>query len=175
MKNNLLIREAAFEDLEAIISVHHQSWRETYQGLISKESLEIFSHEKLRTQWQSILTSKQAQVACFVAELSGEIIGFVDCGPRRKTEPTLQGEYYAIYVLARAQKLGVGRALFERATEFLQRHFTSQSLWVLRSNKTAISFYEKCKGVAVESSLFQLGEESVEKICYLWKNESLAT
>ncbi len=175
MKNNLLIREGTFADLEAIVAVHHQSVLETYQDQLSSRSLEFFTHEKLMSQWEAILKNKHPQSVCFVAEIGGEIVGFVSGGPQRNATSALQGECYALYVLARVQKLGIGRALFEQATTFLQQHFTSQLLWVLKSNKPAIAFYEKNKGIAVQASLFQLGEESVEKICYLFHNRGQAS
>ena len=171
ISKNLTIREAICEDIDALATMHHQSWGETYQGLLSGKTLEYFSREKLIAQWTYLLTHKESQSICFIAEIDGKISGFIDCGPQRTSkipELALQGEYYALYVLARAQKLGIGWALFERATQFLQQHFDKQSLWVLKSNQKARLFYEKCHGREIQSCMFQVGDETVEKILYIW-------
>jgi GNAT superfamily N-acetyltransferase len=76
-----------------------------------------------------------------IAEVDGEIVGFVSVGPAIDTDG--DGELYAIYVLPAHWRTGVGRALIEageaRLRELGHRHAV---LWVLEDNPRARHFYE---------------------------------
>jgi RimJ/RimL family protein N-acetyltransferase len=76
-----------------------------------------------------------------VAEVDGNIVGFVGVGPSRDSDA--QGELYTIYVDPAHWGTGVGRELIrageERMRELGYRHVV---LWVLDVNARARRFYE---------------------------------
>jgi GNAT superfamily N-acetyltransferase len=76
-----------------------------------------------------------------VAEIDGEIVGYVSVGPCRD-EPS-EGELYAIYVHPEHWGTGIGRELIQ-AGEQRMRELGHQEavLWVLEDNPRARRFYE---------------------------------
>ena len=63
-------------------------------------------------------------------------------GDRGEEAPDV-GEIFALYVLADYYGKGVGRKLMDVGLEQI-KHFSQVRLWVLKENRRAIRFYEKC-------------------------------
>jgi GNAT superfamily N-acetyltransferase len=93
----------------------------------------------------------------FVAEVSGEIAGFVTVGESR--DPGTDGELFAIYVHPEHWGTGVGRALIDAGEGELRRLGHNEAvLWVLDDNPRARRFYElagwSVDGAAREIQIF---------------------
>lgn len=93
--------------------VHVEAWRETYGGLLPAEVLEGLDPGALSAFWRDQLARGRSRIAVVAGAR------FAAAGPQRE-EPLRRdgwaGEFYAIYLLRRAQGRGLGRALF-RAVE----------------------------------------------------------
>lgn len=163
------IRPAQVADAAAIARVHVASWRTSYVGLVPDATLEGLSVERRTERWrETIETSNATRV--FVAEAgAGEIAGFVACGPSRSTGLT-DGEVYAIYLLAREQRKGLGRALMRAAAEDLhQRGFCGAFAWVLKENHPARGFYSGLGGVVMGEQPIRIGTSELIEVAYGWR------
>jgi ribosomal protein S18 acetylase RimI-like enzyme len=128
-----VIRPATPDDAEAVARVHVETWRAAYAHALSPEGLASLSVTE-RTE----LHRRSPPV---VAELDGEIVGFVSVGPG--TDADTDGELYAIYVLPDHWGSGVGRALMQAGEERLRELGHQHAiLWVLEDNPRARRFYE---------------------------------
>lgn len=128
-----MIRPATPDDAEAVARVHVETWRAAYAHALSPEGL-----VGLSVTQRAEMHRRSPPV---VAEVDGEIVGFVSVGPG--ADPDTDGELYAIYVLPDHWGGGIGRALMqageERLRELGHRHAI---LWVLEDNPRARRFYE---------------------------------
>jgi ribosomal protein S18 acetylase RimI-like enzyme len=128
-----VIRPATPDDAEAVARVHVETWRAAYAHALPAEGLAGLSVTQR--------TEMHRRFPPVVAEVDGEIVGFVSVGPG--TDPDTDGELYAIYVLPDHWGSGVGRALMrageERLRELGHQHAV---LWVLEDNPRARRFYE---------------------------------
>lgn len=174
----ITIRSASPADAAAIAAVHVASWRETYVGLLSGEMLRDLSIDDRTKRWSRILdqASEAANTAVFVAERNGRVVGFASGGAQRDQsllEQGLTGEITAIYVLKEAQRLGVGRGLMTAiASALADGGHRSASLWVLRDNQPARSFYRSLGGsVAAGREDSHDGAVLVE-LAYAWRDLS---
>ena len=116
--------------------VHWKSWHEAYPGLVSDEYLEkltLEKCEKMAYSWPDNL---------IVAKENGRVIGFVGYGDRGDEAPDT-GEIFALYVLSEYYGKGVGLRLIKAGLEQL-KGYSRICLWVLKDNKRAIRFYQKC-------------------------------
>ena len=124
------------EEIKGKAYVHWKSWHEAYSGIISQEYLDKLTLEKcerMAFSWpDNIIVAKQ----------NDNVIGFVCYGDRGEEAPDV-GEIFALYVLADYYGKGVGLKLMEEGLEQINR-FSQARLWVLKENKRAIRFYEKC-------------------------------
>lgn len=128
-----MIRPATPDDAEAVARVHVETWRAAYAHALSAEGL-----ASLSVTQRAELHRRSPPV---VAEVDGEIVGFVSVGPG--TDPDTDGELYAIYVLPDRWGCGVGRALMQAGEERLRELGHQHAiLWVLEDNPRARRFYE---------------------------------
>lgn len=167
----VLIRPAEPVDAEAIGQVHVVSWRETYTGIMPERVLARLSVEARSRMWRTMLDRPAQASAVFVAEDDeGEVVGFASCGPQRTPTLDFAGEYYALYVLAAAQRHGIGRTLMAAMSNHLSRSgLVSASLWVVRENARAVRFYERFGGIAVATQEERRDGYVLSEVAYGWR------
>ena len=127
------IRPADPSDAGAMARVHVDTWRSTYGGIVPKKHLAGLSYRDRESKWFEILTTASPRTSNFVAETeSGDVIGFADGGPEREGNQTYRGELYAVYVLERYQRRGVGHRLVSAvAQRLISDGMYSMLVWVL--------------------------------------------
>ncbi len=125
------------EELRGKAYVHCKAWHEAYTGLIPASYLDTVTPEKclrIALRWPDNL----------LAAVDGDrVIGFAGFGAYRDDSLRDTGEVYALYVLRDYYGTGAGRLLMEEALRRL-RGYSAAALWVLRDNRRAVRFYEKC-------------------------------
>ena len=167
------VREARPEDAEQVAQVQAQTWRAAYLGILPHEVLVGFGEAQGSAFWRRVLERAAGGDAVRVAELDGEIVGFVSAGPIRERIPGYSGEFYALYVVPEAQGCGIGTALIAHAGRALIRHrWISAAVWVLEDNTFGRRFYEGLGGLplGVAKTLAYRGSSypAVREVAYGW-------
>ncbi|KFZ26544.1 MAG: Mycothiol acetyltransferase [Candidatus Izimaplasma bacterium HR2] len=135
MGREVVIRKATITDAEGKGYVHYHSWNETYTGLIDQEYLDSRSLKKC------IESAKNYPQNTYVAIVDNKVIGFSCYLKARDEDLKDAGEINAIYILKDYYGLGIGKRLMDVCYNELSE-YSMISLWVLKSNKHAIDFYE---------------------------------
>ena len=110
----------------------------------------------------------------FVAEKQTAIVGFGACCEQR--DPALRaqgfdGEVNAVYVLRSHQSVGVGKALIAlMADDLVSRGRQAASLWVLRENNPARTFYERLGGTLVGERTEIVRGTHRSEVAYGWSD-----
>lgn len=134
-------RRATISDANAIAAVHVSSWRETYRGHLPQPLLDSLSIEERARLWRFLLG--RPELDTYVVE--GEVVvAFCNLAPSRDPDARPDvGEIGALYVEPTSWRRGHGRQLIEAvAARASGRGMRSLTLWVLRENEPARSFYE---------------------------------
>jgi ribosomal protein S18 acetylase RimI-like enzyme len=144
---NYNIRKAKIEDTQGVATAHVKAWQYNYRGQMPDNFLDKLSVKKRAEKWKEIFSNPKTNQNTFIAESNSKILGFCNVGPSRDdSAPNNVGELYGIYLDPRIQGQGIGSALMETGLNFLRElGFTKATLWVLKTNNSAISFY-KAKG-----------------------------
>ena len=149
-------------DAEAIAHLHVACWREAYAGIVPISILDTVDMADRTARWQCYVENGKSIVA--LASREGVPVGFVHAG--KLEEPLAEGadgHIYALYILARQHRQGIGRALLGRAAHgWLARGGVSMSVGVLTANQPAVAFYEA------------LGARFVRPDTYSWHGHALA-
>jgi GNAT superfamily N-acetyltransferase len=170
-----MIRRASVLDAEAIARVHLAAWAETYAGIVPSEFLARWSLRDRTARWERILSGDppdphRADVGVLVTD--GALGGFASWGEQRDDalrERGYSGEISAIYLLARIQGQGHGRAMMAHAAQgLLQRGHGTASLWVTRDNKRARGFYEGLGGTLCGEQKDDLAGFPITTVAYGW-------
>jgi ribosomal protein S18 acetylase RimI-like enzyme len=164
----MTVRTAKPADARRIASVHYQSWQTTYAGILPLDVIASRAGRKSEAAWRRRLALATVGETTFVAERSGEIVGFANCGDARHRLEGLEAEVYALYVLQAHQRRGVGRELVRACA----RHFVLNGhfgfyLWVLKANRARL-FYEALGGEEIGEKSERLGLHSFSEIAYGW-------
>lgn len=164
------IRMAQVADAPAIATVHVDSWRSTYRGLVPDDSLASLSYAQRDQFWRTILSEPAPASFVYVAEDErGTIVGFASGGRERSGDPTYTGELYAIYLLAAYQGQGIGRRLMIAVvTRLIEAGLPSLLLWVLADNP-ARRFYEALGGQLVYEKTVTIGGAQLREVGYGWR------
>ena len=104
----ITLRPATQADVLPLASAHVQAWRETYQGIVPDHVLAPLDPAKRAAMWRGRVEGGGTVQLGVDAE---GIAGFADAGAQRDASLSFAGEIYAIYVLRRAQRRGLGRRL----------------------------------------------------------------
>jgi GNAT superfamily N-acetyltransferase len=123
-------------DLPRLGELHSAVWTELYQGILSPAVLASLDPTTMTELWGRFTTRGEAYQQ-FVAEVSGEVVGFVGVGPGREPGYELGRELYFIYVAPEHRRSSVGKALLKVADV--------DYLWVAEGNRAAQAFYRKQK------------------------------
>jgi ribosomal protein S18 acetylase RimI-like enzyme len=165
------IRDAVEADVEGIAKAHVQGWRESYKDFLTPEALAGLSVEERMQMWQRALAAPEPRARLLVAETDdGEIVGFIRGGPIRGKGAELlatEAEIFAIYLLDKAKRQGIGRRLVRGVFDHLATHgLRSVGLWVLKDNMPARRFYESLGGTAGPEQSFDLRGQMVTEVAY---------
>ena len=165
------IRDAVEADVEGIARAHVQGWRQSYKDFLAPEALAGLSVEERVQLWQRALAEPEPRARLLVAEADdGEIVGFIRGGPIRGKGAELLGdeaEIFAIYLLDKIKRQGIGRRLMRGVFDHLAAHgLRSVGLWVLRDNLPARRFYESLGGTSGPEQSFDLRGQMVTEVAY---------
>jgi GNAT superfamily N-acetyltransferase len=165
----IIIRRAVPSDACSLARIHVDTWRSTYQGIISEDHLKQISYEKSEARWRRALNESHDDSFVQVAEVDdGILVGFASGGVNRDEYPGYDGELYAIYLLKEFQREGIGQLLMSSiAGELLERQMKSMMVWVLASN-SAKGFYKYLGGKLIDTRLVRIGDEEYEEYGYGW-------
>jgi len=163
------IRTACITDARTIATIHIESWRHAYEGMLPADFLAALSLAQRTRQWHTALADQTG--GTLVCETQGEMTGWTSFGPCRDPDRAVEGAYelYAIHVHPPRMRQGFGRQLM-LATEYRCRVLAAEtvSLWVLAVNASARAFYDSL-GYAHDGSResISIGGRPFEKYRYL--------
>jgi GNAT superfamily N-acetyltransferase len=167
----IAIREATPEDAAFIPRLTIAAWQRAYVGIFTPELLAALA-EPDRVKERVDLTRGRLEerppgMAEFVAELDGDVIGWV------RVVAATEAEIEACYVHPDAWGRGVGRTLLEAGVQaLLDCGCRELLLWTLERNDRSRRFYEGQGWLhdgTVRSREFSVGEvsETAEEVRYV--------
>ncbi len=171
--SQLVIREATLDDADAVARTSAESWRSSYRGLLPDVTLDGIDVAKRAAKRRAIVAKREGVHLVACGPLS-EIVGFCDAGPCRDDVPRT-GEIYALYLIERVKRRGLGAELFDRACTWLrERELHALRVWVLVNNQPARRFYEALGGIAGDTKQKMIGETPVTEQAYVWDDAVIA-
>jgi GNAT superfamily N-acetyltransferase len=165
----MIYREAAPADAQAVASLHAESWRAAYRGILSDAFLDGDAFAERLHFWRKRLDAADPDRYVLLAEESAALQGFAcviaAADPRRgalldnlHVRPGLTGQ-------------GLGTALLLRAARWVHARdpVSPLHLWVYEDNLSARRFYRQLGAIPAERVLKEaLGGGKVALLCYVW-------
>lgn len=144
--SRFLVFPAGPTDADDLAAAHVRAWRETYRGLLPDAYLARMSEAQHARRFARALAHPgKGEVLLAAADRQG-LAGYAWAGPSR-TGAAGEAEVATLYLLRRAQGLGLGAQLLRGAARALAANgATSLMISVLRDNARARGFYEHLGG-----------------------------
>ncbi len=162
------VREATLDDADGIARAHTDSWQTSYRGILPDTVLDRIDVGQRAETRRRILSDHRIHQLVAYDVTHGDIVGFCDAGPSRRHVP-YAGELYAIYIVQRAKRYGLGQDMFERVQAWLVREgMRSMIVWVLDNNHHARRFYEAMGGRMGSRLSSTVGGFPVVELSYVW-------
>lgn len=131
------LREARPDDLDGVVAVFLDCWRQSYRGVLPDRLVDHMTDEAAYDLWGRALSDTDATVVIAVRD--------VVLGVTRYALDGATGQVHSLYVSPDARGLGLGRRLLDRAAaDLAAAQATSASLWVFADNAPSIGFYGAC-------------------------------
>lgn len=163
----MFIRSAQLMDANAIATIHVDSWRSAYEGIIDKDYLQSLSVAAKEQEWRHIVQKDQV-TTLVVEDERQQILGWACFGADR--EQPQQGELYAIYLSPQHWHQGVGKLLMQSVVQQLMKDFDCFNVWVLSDNHAARQFYQRLGFTHTQHSKYiSIGQQSLQECCYRWQ------
>ncbi|MFI9269553.1 GNAT family N-acetyltransferase [Kitasatospora sp. NPDC052896] len=147
------IRTGTAADAPAVAALHAASWRTAYAGIVPPEALGDGLLAERRELWELRLTVDYGEPAAtpllLVAEDgSGEPVGFGYLVPQPDGRVLVDN----LHVRPGLTGGGIGTALLGAARSWVASAHPGAALYleVLRENRRAVAFYERCGGVRTD-------------------------
>ena len=165
----ITVRRASPADAGAIANVHVASWRTTYTGIVAQAYLDALSIDERTAAWARRLSNaSRSRSEIFVAERSGEVVGFAAGGPRQNPTNGYEAQLHAIYLRSEAQGAGTGRKLARAwAAAAIDRGLDSAIVDVLKQNP-ARRFYERLGARHLGDIDVVIGDDVYTEARYGW-------
>ena len=164
----------ALDMAEAIARLHVASWREAYADIIPAEILANVDMADRVSRWRGYLGA--AGYPTYLAQVHGEPAGFIRAGRLAEPFAGADGHIFALYVLARFHRHGIGRRLIGLAAKaWLGGGGRAFSVGVLSANAGARAFYEALGARFIRAETYEWDGHTLPESIYLFENmEELA-
>lgn len=160
------IRDANYEDLERIVEINIESWKNTYNSIIEEKDLLSVNKSNRINKFKQTFNEKKL----LVAEIDNKIVGFT-WYKENSTKDIYHSEIIALYVDINYRNLGVGKKLFNNVVEKVKiNNYNNMIIWCLEKNNNAREFYKKLGGIVVdEKQKFIFLDKQYEEVGYLFE------
>jgi len=165
------VDRATVVDAEHLAAVQITSWRAAFAGLLAASELAALNVEDLQGSWEQKLVDEAdawPRTGTLAVREDGRLVGYSRFYPTedRDDDPARVATIGSIYSLPEGWGTGVGTALMSAVVSTLaEAGYRESTLWVLRGNLRAQSFY-RSRGWAQDHGVEQIlsGDEAVEKL-----------
>lgn len=171
---NASIRTVTASDVDALASMHAESWRSAYRGILSDAFLDAGLIENRKVLWNKRLSPQPSGHFGFVASVNGKNVGFAYAFGAYDEKWGTQLDN--LHVMPEFKGQGIGSKLLTAVVKHLaaQDYPTGLFLWVYEQNLSARAFYESLGAVPIERIEIAAPDKSlVAEWRYAWDRSSL--
>ena len=158
-----VVRRATAADVEGIANVHVRAWHESYRGMVPDWAIDSRTIDERRANWKEWL--QRARWYTHVAEVHGDIVAFA-CAFADSAEPGYDAYLNTLYVLQRAQRRGIARALMRAVVDDLRAEGRTSMWWLTLKENPACAFYQRVGAIVIrdQPAPAELGPDVVDRV-----------
>ncbi len=162
-------RVAKAPDAAAIASLHAESWRIAYRGMLDDDYLDRRSFPERLALWEERFRTAATNQHVIVAEVETRVAGFACV--YGDEDPKWGSFLDNLHVAPEQKRKGIGSVLMREVARWSLKSWPTcgMYLWVLESNTPAMHFYEKLGGRLVGEGQWDAPDGGeYRKLRYAW-------
>ncbi|MDA0128713.1 GNAT family N-acetyltransferase [Vibrio sp. MarTm2] len=168
------LKVAEYSDYERIATLHAQSWKQFYQGILGKEYLENDVLEERLAVWQTRLINPPFNQHVILIEEGGLLCGFICAFGNHDFEKGTIID--ALHIDDAYRGKGLGSILIEEMAKWIHQYFPDNGVYleVMKDNLQAIEFYDYIGGKNAQERLWNAPcGNQVTELVYCWKSPEI--
>lgn len=152
---NYIIRKKEKKDCKDVVHIVTIAWNETYKGIVPDKILDnLYLNEEERTK-NAYNNFNEEDNHQYVLEVDNNIVGFINVGSSDDKEFDKCGEIYAIYIIKKYQREGLGKELINTGIkELKEMNYDKMIIGCLVGNPSN-SFYEHIGGKFIKQRMLE--------------------
>ncbi|RTZ17413.1 GNAT family N-acetyltransferase [Vibrio aquaticus] len=163
------LKVAEYSDYERIATLHAQSWKQFYSGILGAEFLEEEVHDERSAIWQTRLINPPFNQHVILLEEGGLLCGFVCAFGNHDFEKGTIID--ALHIDPSYRGRGLGTQLLAEIAQWIAQYFPDNGVYleVMKDNKQAVEFYQHLGGQCDLERLWNAPCGSqVTELVYTW-------
>ncbi|NUW69855.1 N-acetyltransferase [Vibrio coralliilyticus] len=165
------LKVAEYSDYERIASLHTQSWKKFYQGLLAADYLKNDVQDERLAIWQTRLINPPFNQHVLLLEEGGLLCGFICAFGNHDFEKGTIID--ALHIDENYRGRGLGVKLIAEMAKWIAQHFPDNGVYleVIKDNQQAVKFYDHIGGQLVQERMWKAPCGSqVPELVYAWKS-----
>ncbi|KJY83831.1 histone acetyltransferase [Vibrio galatheae] len=165
------LKVAEYSDFERIATLHAQSWKQFYQGILGKDYLEHEVLDERMAIWQTRLINPPFNQHVLLIEEGGLLCGFICAFGNHDFEKGTIIDALHVDLAYRGKGLGV--QLLAEIAKWIEQYFPENGVYleVMKDNRQAVEFYSHLGGDCHLERLWNAPCGSkVPELVYTWNS-----
>ena len=167
INGEIRVRKATIKDIESIVKIKLNSWRETYKGIVNDEYLNNMDYQENYNKFKKEIENPNSKKQNYVITKNNKVIGY--CKFAILKNDIYDSQIYAIYIDNKFKNKGYGTILLNYVKEYLKtQKCKNMILWCIYRNYPSRFFYKKKGGKEEKKMLSVIGKQKIYEISYIY-------
>jgi GNAT superfamily N-acetyltransferase len=165
------LKVAEYSDYERIATLHAESWKKFYYGILGKDFLENDVQDERSTIWQTRLINPPFNQHVVILEEGGLLCGFICAFGNHDFEKGTIID--ALHIDPAYRGRGLGVQLLSEMAKWIAQYFPDNGVYleVMKDNKQAVEFYDHLGGKCNLERLWNAPcGNQVPELVYTWNS-----
>ena len=164
------IRKATVDDIDSIVKIKIDSWKDTYKGIVSDEFLNSMDYKENFAKFKKEIENENSIKQNYVMTKDDIVIGYAKFSILNNE--SYDSQIYAIYIDYKLKNRGYGTILLNYVKAYLKNNgCKNMVLWCIYRNYPSRIFYEKRGGIEGKKIKSLIGPQRIYEISYIFDLE----
>lgn len=168
INGDIKVRKATISDINSIVKIKINSWKETYKNIINDEFLDNMDYDENFKKFYNEIKNPDSIKQNYVITKNDKVIGYTKFQLLENNE--YDSQICAIYIDNKYKGKGYGTILLNYVKNLLKNsNCTNMILWCIYRNYPSRKFYLKKGGKEGKKIKSKIGNQNIYEISYIYE------